>query len=149
MLQLGFLYEQGWGVSRDRDRARSLYLQASRSPNPDIAKASQWYLSGVSPSAPTKRESDIGAVAGGILVAAATIALVDLLFSGPSKPRSSASNSGLGDSPSSQRQDQQILQDHIQAERSAWEASATQRQQERDNYFHTQRCGFNANVNCF
>jgi TPR repeat protein len=149
MLQLGFLCEQGWGVSRDRERARSLYLQASRSPHPEVARASQWYLSGLTPSATRKRESDAGAVVGGVVVLATAIALVDLLFSGPSRPRSSPQATNSGGGSSSGPQDQQILRDHIQAEQSAREAAATQRQQERDNYYHTQRCGFNARANCF
>ena len=37
-MNLGDLYEKGWGVPQDLDQARALYTLASASPSPDLAQ---------------------------------------------------------------------------------------------------------------
>src|SRR5262249_29313780 len=44
-LNLGFLYERGWGVNRNFEQARRLYRETAANSNPEIAKLGEEYLS--------------------------------------------------------------------------------------------------------
>jgi TPR repeat protein len=56
-VNLGFLYEKGWGVNQDLDQARRLYAQAAGNSNPEIAQLGRQYFSSMSGSSPRAQPS--------------------------------------------------------------------------------------------
>lgn len=44
LINLGVMYENGWGLPQDIDRARQLYTQAARNEHPEVAKVGAQYL---------------------------------------------------------------------------------------------------------
>jgi hypothetical protein len=67
---IGTLYANGWGVPRDPQRARALYVQASRSPDPYYARAARERLDGSSTSGSGGSNGDavLGAALVGLLL---------------------------------------------------------------------------------
>jgi hypothetical protein len=122
----------------------------ARSPYPEIASSARSLQARV-PAARASASSskDTEAILGGIIALAGVIALVELL-SGPSSSSSSGGRVSASPADDSQRayQQQQELSRQLDAARSAREAGAARRQQERDDFYRTQRCGFNARANC-
>ena len=57
MVNLGVMYENGWGVAQDLDRAKQLYTQAAQSPNAAAAKMGQQYAAELSAPAPDTEPS--------------------------------------------------------------------------------------------
>jgi TPR repeat protein len=64
-INLGVLYSNGWGVPRDPQRARALFVQASHSPDPRYARAARENLG---QSSGGRGSADAGAVVGAALV---------------------------------------------------------------------------------
>jgi hypothetical protein len=140
-------------VSVQRSRNRSLYLQAARSPYPELANLGRSYVANLPAPAESRRtpsatSKDSDAILGGIILAVGAIALVELL----SNPSSSGSSSGGGGGGRAAGQDDgsgQVIRDHIASENARRDEAAAHRQAERDLFYRTQRCGFNARSNCF
>ena len=88
LINLGTLYENGWGVPRDPQRARSLYLQASRNPNPYYARTARERLAEPSGRGGSKVDGDT------VLGAALVGLLLYSVFSGGSGGSSGGSGSG-------------------------------------------------------
>ena len=104
LINLGLLYQNGWGVDQDLRRARELFLSASNSPIPEVADSARNLaarvpeLSNEPTPSPTDKTSDwvpfvaVGVVAVGLLA----------LFSNSSRDDSSShpsgSSSGVGPS---------------------------------------------------
>jgi hypothetical protein len=95
-INLGWLYENGWGVSQDLPQAKALYLSASRSPIPEVAEAGRNLAADLSSQSgePSPRPKDNSS--DWIPVAVGAIAVVGLLtlFSGSSRDDSSSNPSG-------------------------------------------------------
>lgn len=148
-LNLGVLYQKGWGVDQDLAKANQLFRQAASSPYPEIANAAKTYVRN-SQVATTKKSSDDTDALLGLAVLTLGVLAVGTLLSGPSSSHNQAPTTGtLPDTSNSNDASTQILQDHLASENAAREAAAAERQADRDNWARTQRCGFNANVNCF
>ena len=92
-INLGSLYADGKGVPRDMQRAGSLFVQATRSPDPRVANKARENLAVMSGRSPPARDRDdsTAAVVGVALVGLALHAI----FSG-SSDSSSGSGSGGG-----------------------------------------------------
>jgi hypothetical protein len=68
LINLGALYENGWGVPRDPQRARALYVQASRSPEPYYARAARERLGGSPSGGGSNADAALGAALVGLLL---------------------------------------------------------------------------------
>lgn len=150
-LNLGILYQRGLGVKPDAQRAKALFEQAARSPNPDIANTARSLAAKAASAAPQSALSadDRDALLGGIAVGIGLYALWEL-FGGSDQPAAPAGKrTSPGGRPPSVDNSQRTIENHIQSERSAQQAAATERQERRNIYEKVQRCGFNANANCF
>jgi hypothetical protein len=99
-LNLGVMYEKGWGVPQNLERAKQLYARASGSSNAAVAKLGSEYFSDVPASAPLERtpqrsvassSKDSSAFWGLVVVGVLAVGVVSMLSSGGS---SSTSNSG-------------------------------------------------------
>jgi hypothetical protein len=89
-LNLGSLYADGNGVPRDMQRARSLFVQATLSPEPRVGRKANENLSAMlHQSAPARDHDDLNAVVGVALVGLALLAI----FSGSGE---SSGGSGPG-----------------------------------------------------
>ena len=92
-LNLGVMYEKGWSVPQNLERAKQLYARAAGSSNPAVANLGKQYFSDVPDSAPpdrtpqrttvssSKDSSDFWAV---VIVGALAVGAVSLLTSGGS-----------------------------------------------------------------
>ena len=149
-LNLGVLYQKGWGVDQDLDKANQLFRLASRSPYPEIANAARTYVRNNQVATTQASSKDTDALLG-LAVLALGVLAVGTLVSGPSSSsRDPGPSTGTtSDTSNSNDNSTQILRDHFASENAARDAAAAERQADRDNWARTQRCGFNANVNCF
>ncbi len=154
LIELAELYDKGWGVERDPQRAMSLYRQASNSRYPNVAAMAKVMLqeddggqvAQTGPPRPSGQSKDTPEWVPWLVIGGGIAALAYLL-SGPSSSSHSPASTPTS-YPGSNDQSTQILQDHFVSENAAREAAAAQRQVEIDTWARTQRCGFNANVNC-
>jgi hypothetical protein len=155
-INLGVLYEKGWGVDQDLAKANQLFQQAARSPYPEIANVAKSHLNNRPVAAARSSSKDSDALLGLFVVGLGALAIGALLGGPSSSGHTATSTSSSGTDSSTDdsihrgnEEATRMLQDSIASENAAREAAAEQRQADRDYWARTQRCGFNANSNCF
>jgi TPR repeat protein len=92
-VKLGLFYSNGWGVPRDMQRAQSLFVKATLSPEPQVARAARENLSGMLHHGPAARDRDDTTAA---VVGVALVGLALLAIFGGSGESSGGSGSGGG-----------------------------------------------------
>jgi TPR repeat protein len=98
-LNLGVMYEKGWGVPQNLERAKQLYARAAGSSNAAVAKLGSEYFSDVPASGPPERtpqrsvassSKDSSAFWGLIVVGVLAVGVVSMLSSGGSRNTSAS-----------------------------------------------------------
>jgi TPR repeat protein len=108
-LNLGYLYEQGWGVPQNPEQAKLYYAQASRDRNPKLAALGAEYYDGVrdTPAAPAQRATVSSSTQssdfwGAVVVGALAVGAISAMTSNSSSSTSDTSAAATTPDPNLQ-----------------------------------------------